>query len=281
MAQGNPETFPKGNSNLTKTIRNVAVAGGTAGFILAGALSGVPSPSLEQEAKQNADTLLPDHTVEVSIDDINDLNLIFNDNDCGNAFFSEVCESLKDKGLQFTTSKQNDNLIYENATVITLDQQMIAGEGVAFIGPCQAGTANHSEALLKSMQMTFHQRGWDTDSLAGVMQYVPYNEEEIYNAVPSDTENAVLPDSAYITVSFGTMPEGFEVEKVAEDTLLSLARYQHYLEYDSKNVTVVENPEVPKPVNDNHYFFSDQINYAPSFNSQLVFEVSKENHYSK
>ena len=77
------------------------------------------------------------------------------------------------------------------------------------------------------------------------------------------------------------MPEGFEVEKVAEDTLLSLARYQHYLEYDSKNVTVVENPEVPKPVNDNHYFFSDQINYAPSFNSQLVFEVSKENHYSK
>ena len=40
MAQGNPETFPKGNSNLNKTIRNVAVAGGTAGFILAGALSG-------------------------------------------------------------------------------------------------------------------------------------------------------------------------------------------------------------------------------------------------
>ena len=33
MAQGNPETFPKGNSNLNKTIRNVAVAGGTAGSV--------------------------------------------------------------------------------------------------------------------------------------------------------------------------------------------------------------------------------------------------------
>lgn len=281
MSQGNPETFPQGKPNFVKTLGNSAVAAGTAGFIIAGAISGASGATSDRQLNNGADTLLSDHTVEVSINDINDLNLIFNDNDCGNAFFNEICEALKNKGLQFTTSKQNDNLMYEKATVITLDQQMIAGEGVAFIGPCQAGTANHSEALLKSMQMTFHQRGWDTDSLAGVMQYVPYNEEEVYNAVPSDTENAVLPDSTYITVSFGTMPEGFEVEKVAEDTLLSLARYQHYLEDDSENVAVVSNPDVPKPVNDNHYFFSDQINYAPSFSSQLVFEVSKENHYSK
>lgn len=281
MPQGNPETFPKGNSNIAKTLRNSAVAAGTAGFIIAGAINGASNTTSEQQMNNGADALLSDHTVEVSIDDINELNLIFNDNDCGNAFFNEFCETLKRQGLQFTTSKQNDNLMYDNATVVTLDQQMIAGESVAFIGPCQAGTANHSEALLKSMQMTFHQRGWDTDSLAGVMQYVPYNDEEIYNVVPSKTESSVLPDTTYITVSFGTMPEGFKVEKVAEDTLLSLARYRHYLEYDSENVTVVSSPDVPKPINDNHYLFNNQINYAPSFDSQLVFEVTKENHYSK
>lgn len=276
MSQGSPESFPKGSFNFGNVVKKATVVGGAAGFIVAGALYGSSTSDLEKDANQESS-----HTIEVSLASINNLNLIFNDNDCGNAFFHDLCEALEEKGLQFTTSKQNDNLLYENATVITLDQQMIAGEGVAFIGPCQAGTANCSEALLKSMQMTFYQRGWDTDSLAGVMQYVPYGEDEVYTAIPSATEAAVLPDSSYITVSFGTMPSDFEIDKIAEDTLLSLARYQHYLEYDSKNINVISNPDIPKLVNDNHYFFDEQINNASSFNSQLVFSVNEENHYSK
>ena len=278
MIQENPEIVPNGNLHFDKSS---TIPGSSSGFIIASNISNANDNIFEHTVQNDTESLFHDDVTSVSIDDINGLNLIFNDNDCGNAFFNEICESLKDKGLQIITSKQNDNLMYDNSTVITLDQQMIAGEGVAFIGPCQTGTANHSEALLKSMQMTFNQRGWDTDCLAGVMQYVPYHDDEIYKAVPSDTEKAVVPGSSFITLSFGTMPDGFKSQDVTDDILLSLARYQHYLSYDSENVTVVSNPRVPKSSNDNHYFFNEQINRAPSFNPQLIFDVSKETHYSK
>ena len=100
-------------------------------------------------------------------------------------------------------------------------------------------------------------------------------------AIPSDTENGVLPDSAYVTISFGTMSSGFNASKVADDITLSLARYQHYLANDSKDVTIVSNPDSHKQANDNHYLFNEQIEASPSFSSDLSFEVTKEVHYSK
>ena len=272
MPQGNPESFPRGNSNIASTLKS-------SGFIISG--DGSPMDLSSKQDMNDVNTLLHNQTIKVNIDEINNLNLILNDNDCGNAFFHEVIEALENKGLKITTSKQNDNLMYENATVITLDQQMIAGEGVAFIGPCKAGTANNSEALLKSMQTTFHQQGWSADSFAGVMKYLPNNDNEVYSAIPSDTENGVLPDSAYVTISFRTMSSGFNASKVADDITLSLARYQHYLANDSKDVAIVSNPDSHKQANDNHYLFNEQIEASPSFSSDLSFEVTKEVHYSK
>lgn len=279
MPQGNPESFPRGNSNVASTLKNSETTLSGSGFIISGDGSLMDLSSKQDMTDVN--TLLHNQTIKVNVNQINDLNLILNDNDCGNAFFHEIIEALESKGLKITTSKQNDDLMYENATVITLDQQMIAGEGVAFIGPCKAGTANNSEALLKSMQMTFQQQGWSTDSFAGVMKYLPNNSDEVYRAVPSDTENSVLPDSTYITISFGTMSPGFDASKVADDITLSLARYQHYLANDSKDVTIASNPDVVKQANDNHYWFNDQIEGAPSFSPNLSFEVSREIHYSK
>lgn len=280
MSQGNPENFPRGNSNFVHSQKNLAAVKEKGGFIFTDDTS-EDSTSLNQSFSQEASSLLSEPNTKISIDDINNLNLIINDNDCGNAFFHKLCDQLSDKGLQFTISKQNNNLMYENATVITLDQQMIAGEGVAFIGPQHAATANHSEALLKAMQITFEKSGWDTEAFSGVMQYVSSNSNVVYHAVPSETENVVLPDSTYVTVSFGTMPDGFGIDTIAEDLLISLARYQNYIKQNSEITTIETFDDISISLNDNHYLFHEQISEAPAFNPNHTFEVYQDAHYSK
>ena len=274
-----PQENSDKNSNVASAFKLAETTLSSPGFIISG--DGSPMGLTSEQDMYAVNTLLHKETIKVSVDEINNLNLILNDNDCGNAFFLAVCEALENTGLRFVISKKNSDLIYENATVITLDQQKIAGEGVAFIGPCQVGTANNSEALLRSMQMTFHQQGWITNSFAGVMQYSPNNDNEVYHAVPSDTENSVLPDSTYITISLGTMATGFDAGKVAEGITLSLARYKYYLDNDSKDVTIVSNPTTHTQANDNHYWFNEQIKASPSFSSDLSFEVTRKVHYSK
>lgn len=269
MNQVNPENFPKGDMKLKKKIGKIVALGALTGVIIA---NGQKDPS---DVNNDLDSMVSDSTLEVSIDDINDnLSLIINDNDCGNAFFEDVCDSLEEQGIKFEISRQNDNLKHEDATIITLDQQMVSGEGVTLIGPQQDGTANHSEALLKAAQVTFHQRAWDTNSIAGIATYKTDAKGEIvYTTVPSPTEQDVLDDSAYVTFAFGTMKEGFTPEKVAEDLVLSLGRYHYFLENDSKYISELDTPESYHMSGDNSYYFSKEINGATAFNPELVVKV--------
>jgi len=280
MVQVNPENFPKENAKLTKNWKGSILAGTIAASV---AVFGSQAlfHSSNQSTEQPSD-LLADSIISVSTDDINDLNLIVNDNDCGNAFFVDVCDYLEKQGLQFITSKQNDNLKYEDATIITLDQQMMSGEGITFIGPKQDGTANHSEALLKAMQVTFHSRGWDTVSEAGIAEYQTLDNGEIsYVTVPSPTEVDSLDSSAQVTVAIGTTPDGYTTQKIAEDLMLSLARYQDYLKNVSSYVQIDEGANSPHMQNDNSYYFNEQINNASSFNPDSVVEVQRKQVHSK
>lgn len=272
MIRVNPENFPEENVKLTKKLKGPILAGTIAASVAVFG-SQLLFNSNDRLTDQPED-LLSSNTIEVASDDINDLNLIINDNDCGNAFFEDVCDSLEEQGIKFEISRQNDNLKHEDATIITLDQQMVSGEGVTLIGPQQDGTANHSEALLKAAQVTFHQRAWDTNSIAGIATYkTDENGEIVYTTVPSPTEQDVLDDSAYITFAFGTMKEGFTPEKVAEDLVLSLGRYHYFLENDSKYISELDTPESYHMSGDNSYYFSKEINGATAFNPELVVKV--------
>lgn len=280
MVQVNPENFPKESAKLTKKLKGPILAG-----TIAASVTVFGSQALFHVSDQNTEQpsdLLSDRVISVSTDDINDLNLIVNDNDCGNAFFVDICDYLEKQGLDFITSKQNDNLKYEDATIITLDQQMMSGEGITFIGPKQDGTANHSEALLKAMQVTFHTRGWDTTSEAGIAEYQTLDNGEIsYVTVPSPTEVDSLDSSAQVTVAIGTTPDGYTTQKIAEDLMLSLARYQDYLKNVSNYVQIDKNATGLHMQNDNSYYFNDQINNASSFSPSLVVEVQRKQVHSK
>ena len=250
MSQGNPENFPVEKHNFVQTLN-----------------------ASDLVAMSNFSDY---NTVEVSTADINNLHLILNNNHCGKAFFKKICDALNDAGVEFQVSNKNDNLMQENVTIITLDQQMIAGEGVALIGPYRDGTANNSEALLKAMQVTFQKSGWSTDTFSGISQYQALTNGEIgYVSAPSSTEKSTFPANAQITISFGTMRDDFTTDRIAGDLILSLARYEHFMKNDRENIMTVSNPSLSKVSYDNHYSFNEQINLAPSFRPDMDIKVER------
>lgn len=279
MNQANPENFPKGDMKLKKKIGKIVAMGALTGVIIT---NGQNNPS---EVNNDLDSMVSDSTLEVSIDDINEnLSLVINDNDCGNAFFENFCQSLEEQGIEFITSRANDNLDYENSTVITLDQQMVAGEGIALVGPQKDGTANHSEALLMSMLVTLHNNGWEANAIAGISQYQSLdNGDVIYTTVPSPTEQAATKSDAQITVAIGTMPADATTEKLAKDITVALGRYSYYLMNDAKDVEIIADPKSVHAEYDNSYYFDKQIIYANSFNHSQQVEIvdSKSQHHAK
>lgn len=279
MNQVNPENFPKGDMKLKKKIGKIVALGTLTGVIIA---NGQKDPS---DVNNDLDSMVSDSTLKVSIDDINDnLSLIINDNDCGNAFFEDFCQSLEEQGIEFLTSQANDNLDYENSTVITLDQQMVAGEGIALVGPQKDGTANHSEALLMSMLVTLHNDGWDANAIAGISQYQSLdNGDVIYTTVPSPTEQMATKSDAQITVAIGTMPTDATTEKLAKDVTVALGRYSNYLINDEKHVEIVSEPNSVHAEYDNSYYFDKQILAAGSFSYSKHVEItdSKSQHHAK
>ncbi len=230
----------------------------------------------------SVDSMLKPNTVVVSAEKINNLNVILNDNDCGNNFFKKICSALEERGIQFQTSIKNDNIKHDNATIITIDQQMVAGENVALIGPYKNDEVTDSEALLKAMEVTFKQDGWETDALAGIAQYQPLeNGDVVYTTIPSSTEVDSLLTSAQITVSFGTLRPGYTVEKIANDFITSLARYQYYLEYERSDNFHSEYSNEAKLDYDNHYIFHTQIVEAQAFQPSIPIEIQKTAHRAK
>lgn len=271
----NPENFPKQHAKLVRKIRN--------GIILAFSTIGVAAMASNFSSKEeHSEDLISPTTVNVSIDDINQLGVILNDNDCGNSFFKNICSSLEEYGLEFEISNHNDNIQCDNATVITLDQQLSYGEETFLIGPCQDGTANKSEALLKATQVTFANRGWNTQSLAGLQKYATGTDSDtVYTKVPSPTEENTPESSSQITIAIGTGGSFFSSEKIAEDVILSLARYQNYLDKESAYVEEEIDALAPHMKNDNSYFFNSQINNAKSFDPSVVVNIEKERVRSK
>lgn len=279
MSQVNPENFPKEDIKLRSKIGRIVAIGVLTGVIIA---SGQKNAG---ETDNELDSMISDNTLEVSIDDINDnLSLIINDNDCGNAFFEDFCQSLEEQGIEFLISRSNDNLDYENSTVITLDQQMVAGEGIALVGSQKDGTANHSEALLMSMLVTLHNDGWEANAIAGISQYQSLdNGDVIYTTVPSPTEQMATKSDAQITVAIGTMPTDATTEKLAKDVTVALGRYSNYLINDEKHVEIVSEPNSVHAEYDNSYYFDKQILAAGSFSYSKHVEItdSKSQHHAK
>ncbi|MBQ8132235.1 MAG: hypothetical protein IJ193_07070, partial [Bacilli bacterium] len=85
---------------------------------------GNPAPGPEQYQE-----VIQEKPVETTLDQVNSLNIVIDDNDCSDTFMADIYEKLEEDGIQFKKSRKGNNVDVNDGVVITLDQQYMAGPG--------------------------------------------------------------------------------------------------------------------------------------------------------
>ena len=200
-------------------------------MLLAGAIAvGVSSDARNPLSNEVIDPYVAPFSASVSLDEINSLNIILNDNDCSNAFFEEVVQKFQEDGIRCTVTKGCIDINQDGCTVITLDQQYSAGYGTVVFAPYDNTRLGHSDSLALSMQTAFYQNGFIADSLScGQFGFEKDEDGTIHYSVPTDTEKAIDQDkeTSFVTISFGT--RNLNAEWVAKSIENGLARQKYYL----------------------------------------------------
>ena len=198
----------------------------------------------------------------VSLDDINNKNIIINDSDCSDLLFSDVCKQLKDDGFYFTTTNNCDDINKDNSTIITLDQQYSSGSDTLIFAPYSNTRLGNSDSLAISMQSAFKQNDFSVgDLLCGQVGFEKYKDGKINYYVATDTEKEIDEDldTSFVTISFGT--ENNDAKTIAKSIENGLARYVWYLDNYDKNNDLIYNANVNDSIDEvSKYFGTDASN---------------------
>lgn len=199
-------------------------------------------------------------SASVSASDINSMNIILNDCDCGNTFFTDVVEILKNDGLSVETTSDCADINRDNCTVITLDHQYSAGAGTVIFAPYDNARMGNSDSLAISMKCAFDQNGFFVDDiLCSQVGYVEDENGNVSTTVPTSTECAIdsEKDTSFVVISFGT--QNNNAEWVAKSVENGLARQKYYLDsYDNRADLIYRADSGELVENISNYFGTDK-----------------------
>ena len=171
--------------------------------------------------------------INVSLEQINSLNIIINDSNCREDFINGVCEELDRDGIKFTFSRNGENINVDSAVVITLDQQYMAGPGTVVFAPLENGRIGNSDALALAAEKAFYEKGFLVDGIAcGQMGFRENENGTISERVPTETESLVSKDknTSFVTISFGTQNTHAGLTAASIESMLT--RYYSYINAD-------------------------------------------------
>ena len=173
--------------------------------------------------------------IQLSLDDINRLNLVINDNECGNFFIEQICEKLIEFGVSFSFSNHENNLPLSNAVVVTLDQQYVSGPNISVIAPYYNKINSDSDTLALSMYAAFKSKGNGIDGIYCGRRGYRQSADGISTRVPTPTEDSIADNAtiSFVTIAFGTTNQ--TIEDIASCILEGLARYVVYNNNNNNN----------------------------------------------
>lgn len=173
--------------------------------------------------------------ISISIDSINEINIIINDSDCSDTFFDDVCSYLSRQGLLFDITRNCVDIDEDDYTIITLDQQYNSGFGSLIYAPFDNTRLGDSDSLALAMKAAMEQEKIVVDDI--ISGRVGFRREEngnISTIIPTEAEEKIDSDksTSFVTISLGT--QNPSVEMVAKSILNGLMRQKYYLDnYDS------------------------------------------------
>lgn len=207
-------------------------------------------------------------TKDVSINDINDMNIIINDNSCSDAFFNDVCDILKKDGLLFDTTNECTDINKDGSTVVTLDQQYSSGSGTLIFAPYSNTRLGDSDSLAISMKSAFDQNGFFVDNI--MCSQIGFEQDDSGNVkynVATDTEKAIDDDkdTSFVTISFGT--NNINAEWVAKSIENGLARQKCYLSNYNDDTDLIYCASASDSIDDVAKYFSTGSATLVNFNN--------------
>ena len=210
-------------------------------FIVAGSIvSSSINHMVNNYKKEEIEKVIPPFSTSVTLDEINDMNIIINDDDCSDTFFVEVTDKLKEDGISFTTTSNEVDINQNNVTVISLDQQYSAGPDTIIFAPYNNTRVGQSDSLALAMQSAFIQNGFSVSDIScGMAGYFEDNEGNVHYFAPTNTESAIdeVYDSSFVTISFGT--QNINSEWVAKSIENGLARQNYYLKSEDNQSDLI------------------------------------------
>lgn len=226
------EFFNEGsNFKLSKKVTGGIVLGSS--IVLIGVGAGIGFSSTENT--KDSDIIVSDDSIylpiKVNLKDINDLNIILNDADCSNTFFTAVCTELEDKGIVFSVTKNCNNIDVEDSLIITLDQQYSAGPDTLILAPYENNRNDNSDALALAMKSGFYKNGFFVGEIScGKNGFRETENGEVLEQIPTETEDIAgnKQNTSFVTISFGT--ENAHAKLVAESIAWALGSYASFID---------------------------------------------------
>ena len=226
------------------------------------------SSSIYKNSNDDLNNMVNDINLEVSSDDVNNMNIIINDNNCSDTFFNDVCDKLKDDGIEFTATSNNDGINQDNSVVITLDQQYSSGEATLIFAPYDNTRLGYSDSLTLSMQRAFQQNGFFSDNISvGKFGFRENEDGSVTNLIPTETEEAIDNnyDTSFVTISFGT--SNVNAEWVAKSIENGLARQKYYLNNYDSNIDLLYRADAGEDVEVVAKYFDSTIHELTAYNN--------------
>lgn len=187
------------------------------------------------------------------------MNIIINDNDCSDSFFTEVCSILIEEGIVFSTTKKCNGIDVDGSTVITLDQQYNSGNSPMIFAPYDNTRTGYSDSLALSIQAAFNQNGQDINKIyCGKVGYYEDENGHVNRFGPTETELSIdsLSEVSFVTIALGT--DCKDPKLVAEIIKNGLVRQKYYLDNYDKNADLVYRANKNDSIeNVSEYFSSD------------------------
>ena len=179
-------------------------------------------------------------SITVSVEDINNMNIIINDANCMNDFINSVCQELEVDGLKFTYTSDCQDINIEDGLVITLDQQYMAGPATGVFAPLDNGTLGNSDALAIACEKAFIDSGILVDGIhCGQMGFRENEDGSISERVPTPTEEVMgkFTNASYVTISLGT--SNSDPIEIAHSLETALARFCSYTKNNTYDIDLI------------------------------------------
>ena len=215
------------SSNISQAIRNGRKLLTIMGLSLALTGCAIAKDSkneLENNSNEQLEAMLEDskESTVVSIDDVNQLNLILYDNNCNPVIFDTTVNKMKEANINVLTATPGEPILQnEMSTIITMAGGIYNSNTSVILGSYNNNRHDNSDALALSMEASFkhHNLGMDGIRL-GISEVTP----DYTHKVPTGTELSIAPSSSFVVVAVGDQIDINQGDSVADSVIEGVTR---------------------------------------------------------